>query len=239
MNAGVRNALIASALLTVAVEYIPYANVPGRPLVWLSTLTHELGHGFAALLVGANFNSLQLHADGSGVAGWSGAPGAFGRAFIAAGGLVGPAVAAAGCFLVTRSAKLSRAALFVAAVVLALCCVLVARNLFGFFFMATLAVALGAAGRWLHEEAARLLVAFLGVQLSLSVFSRSDYLFASVARTANGVMPSDTAHMAQALWLPAWFWGVVCGAISLLVLAGGLWVALWEPTRGAPGRVTD
>ncbi|HMV70223.1 MAG TPA: M50 family metallopeptidase [Myxococcota bacterium] len=228
MNAGVRNALIASAALTLVAEYVPYANVPGRPLVWMSTLAHEMGHGVAAMLVGAQFHALQLHADGSGVAHWSGAPGPFARAFIAAGGLIGPAVAAAGCFLLTRSAKLSRLGLGLTAILLGLACLLVVRNLFGLLFVGCLALALGAAARWLHEEAARVLVAFLGVQLSISVFTRSDYLFSNVAKTANGVMPSDTAHMAQALWLPSWFWGIVCGLVSLGVLAGGVWGALKE-----------
>ncbi len=71
-------------------------------------------------------------------------------------------------------------------------------------------------------DAAQVLAAFVGVQLALSVYSRGDYLFTDVARTGAGTLPSDVAHMADALFLPYWFWGAVCGAFSLAVLAAGL-----------------
>jgi membrane-associated phospholipid phosphatase len=67
---------------------------------------------------------------------------------------------------------------------------------------------------------------FLAVQLSLSVFSRGDYLFSEVARTGSGDFPSDVANMADALFLPYWFWGATCGAFSVAVLVVGLWAFL-------------
>jgi membrane-associated phospholipid phosphatase len=63
---------------------------------------------------------------------------------------------------------------------------------------------------------------FLAVQLALSVFSRGDYLFTDVARTGEGTFPSDVANMSSALFLPYWFWGALCGAFSVAVLALGL-----------------
>ena len=65
---------------------------------------------------------------------------------------------------------------------------------------------------------AQAVLAFMAVQLSLSVFSRGDYLFTETAGTG----PSDVAQMAAALFLPYWFWGVVCGTISVLVLLSGI-----------------
>jgi hypothetical protein len=62
----------------------------------------------------------------------------------------------------------------------------------------------------------------VGVQLALSVFSRSDYLFTDTARTATGSMPSDVAHISEALFLPYWVWGLVTGGISIAVLVGGM-----------------
>jgi hypothetical protein len=72
------------------------------------------------------------------------------------------------------------------------------------------------------RDVAQLIVLFIGVQLALSVFSRSDYLFTNIAHTAAGPAPSDVAHMADALFLPYWFWGLFCGAVSIAVLIGGL-----------------
>ena len=39
---------------------------------------------------------------------------------------------------------------------------------------------------------------------------------------STGVGPSDVAQMTEALWLPYWFWGFVCGAISVAVLMTGM-----------------
>ncbi len=72
--------------------------------------------------------------------------------------------------------------------------------------------------------------ALLAIQLSLSVFSRGDYLFTDVAETAGGTMPSDVARMAEALILPYWFWGGVVGLLSVLVLIIGLWSFLRSAT---------
>ena len=60
--------------------------------------------------------------------------------------------------------------------------------------------------------------------MSLSVFSRGDYLFKPAAKTTAGLMPSDTAQIAAALFLPYWFWGALIGALSLAILGCGLWL---------------
>lgn len=234
MSGGARSAMVMAVAATLILPRVPLVNVLVRPLLLLSTLVHELGHGFTAMLLGHQFRSFVLYADGSGVAVWAGNPGALGRAAIAAGGLVGPAVVAAVCFGVARSPSLSRAALALASVLLLAALVGVVRNMFGFGYVAVVAAALGAAAWALPAEGARHLVAFLGVQLALTVFSRSDYLFTSVARTGAGVHPSDTAQMAAALWLPAWLWGALVGLGSVAVLIVGLYAALWAPEPAAP-----
>lgn len=225
----VRGLLVATGL-TAVMYAVPQGAWLAAPLLWLSTLAHELGHGLTALLVGAEFTALELYADGSGVAAWRGSVGALGQAAIAAGGLLGPAVGAALCFAFGRSARAARIILGVAAIGLLLGLVLWVRTLFGAAFVAALAVGCGTVAWRLHDEVARVLVLFLGIQLALSVFSRGDYLFATTARTGAGLMPSDTQQMAEALWLPAWFWGALVGVLSVGVLAGGLTWAL-RPTR--------
>ena len=88
--------LLGSIVVTVLLYYVvPYGRTVAYPLILLSTMAHELGHGVAAILVGASFERFVMHADGSGVAMWSGNVGRFARATIAAGGLVGPAFIAA------------------------------------------------------------------------------------------------------------------------------------------------
>jgi hypothetical protein len=176
----------------------------------------------AALLVGGSFERFLMWPDGSGVAMWSGDTGGWRVAFVAAGGLLGPAVAAAAAFAAGRSLRGARNALIVLAAALALALLLVVRNLFGFVFVAVIASCLILVARRASAEIAQLVLVFLAVQLALSVFSRGDYLFTPSAQTSAGLMPSDVGQMASVLVLPFWFWGVVCGGASVLVLAYGV-----------------
>jgi peptidase M50B-like protein len=90
-------------------------------------------------------------------------------------------------------------------------------NAFAFAFIALVGGAcLSVAIR--TPRAAQTVVVLLAVQLALSVYSRSDYLFTRFALTSRGPMPSDVSVMAAALVLPYWFWGALCGALSLLLL---------------------
>lgn len=218
-----RRALLISVLLTLAIYLIPLGHLIGYPLVLLSTLAHEMGHGIAAMLVGNDFQSLQLYADGSGMAMSAGTPGRLKQAFVSGGGLVGPAVVAAGLFGIGRYPRLARPALGFIGLALIAAVILVVRNVFGIFFIGALGVVALVIVIKGSKELAQLSLVFAAVQLALSVFSRGDYLFTDVARTATGNMPSDVANMATALFLPYWFWGGVCGGFSVLVLVIGMW----------------
>lgn len=230
MNQGAAAALSISVVLTAILPHIPYARFISLPLLWFSTLAHECGHGVTALLVGGSWRSLAMHSDASGVA-VTAVSSRLGSAAVAAGGLVGPAVAAAVCFFLSRSPKGARVALGVTAALLVLLLLTKAGNLFGFVYLSACALLFGLMARYLHDEASRMAVSFLGVQLAASVFSRSDYLFVRKVNIAGNSMSSDVEHIAEALWLPYWFWGAACGAFSLAVLAVGVWGAL-TPTLG-------
>ena len=213
---------MGSAVLTVLLWEVPYGRWIGYPLFLLSTVAHELGHGITALVLGGDFVALLMWPDGSGVAHWRGAFGRPGTALVAAGGLVGPAVAASLLFLAGSRADRARASLATLGALFLVVTLLFARTVFGFLFILFLGLlCLGVALRG-SAETAQIVVLFLGVQLALAVFSRSDYLFTAEAVTANGRAPSDVAVMAQALWLPFWFWGLACAVLSLLVLGWGL-----------------
>ena len=220
LSAGARRALIASAVLTTAVYYVPYGEWLGWPLLLLSTLAHELGHGVAAALIGGRFDAFVMYPDASGYATCLGDGTRIGTAFIAAGGLVGPACVSGVCFVAGRHPERSGWALWLAGALLWVANVVVVRNLFGWVFVTLLATTLLviAAKNWFPQ----LTAVFLGVQLALSVFSRADYLFVKEAHTAAGPMPSDVSQIAEALFLPYWFWGALCGLASAFVLFAGL-----------------
>lgn len=219
-------ALALSVVVTLALYFVPYGHHVAWPLVLLSTLAHELGHGLAALAVGGRFESFQLWADGSGVATTASSGGRLALAGVAAGGLLGPALIAALLFAAGRRADTARWTLVACGLALLVAEVAVVRNPFGWIFVGIVAAVLIAVGLKASKAVAQFVVVFIAVQLSLSVFSRGDYLFTPTAQTARGPAPSDVAQLAQALFLPYWFWGGLMAVLSVLVLAVGCWAFL-------------
>lgn len=233
MSNRARLVFLISVVVTAALYAIPQARPVAYPLILLSTLAHELGHGLTAMITGGSFKTLQLYADGSGVAMVSGTGGRLQGALVSAGGLVGPAIAAALCLLVGSRPRGARACLVVLGVALVAITAIWVRNPFGLVFTGILGLAaLGIAIRAPVGVAQSALV-FAAVQLGLAVFSRADYLFTPVAHTAAGDMPSDVAAIANALFLPYWFWGGVCALVSLLALMGGM-TGFLRATRQSP-----
>lgn len=222
MSNRARLVFVISVVVTAALYSIPQARPIAYPLILLSTLAHELGHGLTAIVTGGDFEKLQLFADGSGLAHWSGSASRTQRALVAAGGLIGPAIAAAMCLLVGSRPRGARVCLTLLAVAILAVTAVWVRNPFGLVFVGGLGlVALGIAIRAPLAVAQSALV-FAAVQLGLAVFSRSDYLFTPVAEMSTGPQPSDVAQIADALFLPYWFWGGVCALVSLLALLGGM-----------------
>jgi hypothetical protein len=223
-----RAALIWSTVFTLALWLIPYGEIVGYPLLLLSTLVHELGHGVAGVIVGGQFDRFVMHADGSGQAliyierGTSGAA----QGFISAGGLCGPAVAAAFMLVMARRPARSRFTLAGFGLALVLAEILVVRNGFGIGFVALLAAACLAIAFLASDGFNQLALVFLSVQLALSVWSRGDYLF---TESAGELGPSDVKNMETALALPYWFWGGLCALFSVAVLVVGGWHFLRAP----------
>lgn len=226
-----RGALIASAAITLALYAIPFGGFFIYPLLLLSTLAHELGHGLTALLTGGGFEAFYLWPDGSGMAVHTGPEGHALQAIVAAGGLIGPAVVAGLCFALARRERIARLTLGLVGAGFLLADALVVRNAFGFWYIAAVGVLLVALALRARAAVAQTALVFLAVQLALSVFSRADYLFTATATTSGGVMPSDSAHIAEALGGPYWLWGAACGLFSVLVVVLGLWLFTRGSTR--------
>jgi hypothetical protein len=229
-----RLTLFLSVAITIALYVIPYGHTVAYPLLLISTLVHELGHGVAAVVVGGDFERFVMWSDGSGTAFSSGSFNGLERAFIAAGGLVGPALGAVFCLVSARRPSTARYCMGAIGFLLLLAEVLVVRNLFGLVFVGVMGlICLSVAFRG-GGHIVQLVLVFLGVQLALSVYSRSDYLFMAEAQTATGTSPSDAQAIANAMGIgPYWFWGGVCGVFSLVVLVVGGWYFL-RGTRRAP-----
>ena len=211
----------ASVLITALLYVVPYGRTIAWPLVLVSTLAHELAHGLTAALLGGHFHSLRIQSDASGVALWSGAFGRIATGIVAGAGLLGPAIAAFVLLAVGRNQRRAQASLGIIGTGLCVIALVLVRNPFGLVFTLLLgSVLLLVALR--VPRASQTVVVLLAVQLALSVFSRSDYLFTRTALTPAGPMPSDVAVMAAALFLPYWFWGAACGVLSVILLLLGV-----------------
>jgi hypothetical protein len=216
--------LLVAVGLVVVIWQIPYGQQILYPLSLLATLAHELGHGLCALLMGADFESLAIYADGSGMAYWRGNPGPLGYALIAAGGLIGPTVAGVTLLCFSHRPNHVRWILAILAVLAGVVMVLWVRNPFGLIFMVSLAIGLGLSSRFLDDGSAAIMLNLVAVTLCLSLFKDVEYMFSAVAVVDGVAHPSDSATIAAALWLPYWFWGGLLAALSLGLLVLGLWV---------------
>ena len=232
-------ALVLAAVVVTAVLYVvPYGFYIGYPLILLSTFVHEMGHGVAAMLVGGTFDSFHMYADASGVAQAHGSFGRIDSAVIAAGGLVGPPILSGLFFAASARPRLARGVLGLFGAAMLIACVWVVRGLFGWLFVGAVGVVCAGLAWKASTMFSQGVVAFLATQLALSVFSRGDYLFTDVAVTGGGTarQPSDVANIAEALFLPYWFWGGLIAVFSVVVLGVGLW-AFWRATRREPGSL--
>ena len=217
-----RSLLILSSITIALIWQVPYGRQILYPLTLLATFAHETGHGLTAMLVGEQFDQLLLNADGSGMAMWRGNPGRVATALVAAGGLVGPSFAGIGLLLVSRSQQFARAVLATLAVVLVVTVAIWVRNAFGVVFLLSAAAVLSLAAKVLPTAIASFLLHLMAATLCLSWFTDLDYMFSAQATVNGMVRPSDSAVIADALWLPYWFWGGVVACFSLAVAALGI-----------------
>jgi hypothetical protein len=227
--------LAGSVAVTLAMFLIPSPENTWwllAPFRWLHIYVHEFGHGVAALLVGEQFDKFEMYTY-SGLAHTTEPSSSFARAFVCAGGLCGPAVVG-GAFLATgRNARWSRYALGAFGVFMTISLILWTRTAFGWGFGAVVAALSLAVAVKAKPALAQMVVVFLGVQLALSVYTGGGYLFTQYVEIQNGHRgPSDTQAMANALGMPFWFWGIVCGGFSAIVLLGGFWRYI-KPERAA------
>lgn len=224
--------LVLAGILLVVVWQLPFGRQLLYPLSLLATFAHEMGHGVAAMVLGHDFNRLSLHSDGSGVAQWAGSPGRLGLALVAAGGLVGPSVAGSMLLVLSRSARWNRWVLLAMSALMLISALIWVRSAFGLVFVLGWGTAFGLCGRFLPPRAATWAVHTVALTLCLSIFKDIDYMFSSHAVVGGQTMLSDAATMAEALWLPHWFWGAAVAGFSTLTMIFGIVLATKSENSG-------
>ncbi|WP_375506612.1 M50 family metallopeptidase [uncultured Nostoc sp.] len=216
--------LIAAAIATALLWQVPGGDYILYPFTILATWFHEMGHGLMALLLGGQFQKLQIFSNGSGVAtyGIQSALGPIGPAIVAAAGPMGPPLGGAGLILASRSFRSATLCLKILGSFLLFSTLIWVRSWFGLVAIPLLGfIILGIAlraPRWAQGFA----IQFLGVQACVSTYHQLDYLFSS---SAGPLELSDTAQMQRYLLLPYWFWGGLMAIASLVILVQSLRVA--------------
>jgi hypothetical protein len=217
--------LAGSVAVTLAMWLIPDGYTAYRllePFQKLHIYVHELGHGIAALLSGGSFDRFELFSDG-GLA-HTRSNRMLARAFVCAGGLCGPAVVGGVFLALARDVRWARFVLGTFGAFMALSLVIWTRSAYGWVFGAFVAGSALFVALKASAAVSRIVLVFVGVQLALSVYTGGGYLFTRHVKFENGHSgPSDTETMSLAIGLPYWFWGLVCAAFSVAVLAVGMW----------------
>jgi Peptidase M50B-like len=234
-----RRALVLAAIAVVVLDkFVPFGELALYPLTLLATWVHEMGHGLSALAVGGHFLRLEIFANASGLAHSSVAPG-WRDGVVAAGGLLAPPVVGALTLALVRGPRRARVFLLALAAALVTSLLIWVRTTTGWIAMplvALLAGVLGARSTPNHRLFASQLV---GLCLALDTIARIDYLFRARVRIDGVDLDSDISAVAQAFGGNYLWWGALLAALSLLLVAGGLYFAFRAGTtqgsRARPG----
>jgi hypothetical protein len=219
----------AAVALSLILPRIPYGRLLLYPFALLGTWAHEMGHGVTALAAGGSFRKLEVHRNLDGLA-YSAGVGPLGRAVVAAGGLLAPAVAGGGFILLGSRESTAPYILAGLAVAILVSVLLFVRNAFGWIALSLTGLALVPVA-WRAPETVRIFVAQLvGIQFCMASWGSLDYMFTKHFHRRDGTLTdSDTQTIANVLILPYWFWGALIAAVSLVILAGSFYLAWIAP----------
>lgn len=216
--------IIVLSALTITAWQFETGRIILYPFTVLGTWFHEMGHGLMALILGGRFEKLEIFANGSGLAYWSGPLfiDRIGKGLVAMAGPIGPTVSGAVFLISSASEKWGKIILWVFAVVLVISGIYWVRSAVGISIVIGFGLLTGFIAYKGKNRLKQFYLIFLGVQACLSVYLSIDYLLMSQAEVSGELQMSDTGMMELYLFLPHWFWGAFIIFISVITI----WKAL-------------
>lgn len=218
--------LLTASLVSLALWFIPGAQMVLYPIRLFVTFIHEGSHALMTLLTGGSVVGMAVHQDTSGV---TTSMGGF-RPLVLMAGYLGATAFGAACLQISRKqGNGRRGLLLMAAVTLIITGLWIrpwAEGGFGFLMGMLIGFGLAAGSRFLKEPQAAFLTAFLSVQLCLNALFDMREL---VWLTTHTAMDNDAVFMAQAYGLTPWFWALLWSAGALAILGLSL-RAFWRGT---------
>ncbi len=210
-------ALLIVTVLSIALWFVPFAEVLTYPFRLFVTFVHEGGHALAAVLTGNSVYGLRIMPSGSGVT-LTTESGLLSSFIISSAGYLGAMLYGALLLFWIRRAVAARRVLIISAgLILTLTLAYGFGNLFTIAVGTVLAGGLIAAAMFFSARAAMFLVSLLAAQCVLNaLLDLKTVLFLSAPFAPH--VPTDAANMAEATGIPAAFWSVVWIALALLIL---------------------
>jgi len=225
--------LLAAGIYVCIVAFVPFGDKVLYPLTLFTTWVHEMGHGLTALVVGGEFDSLEISWNTGGLAhayataGWR-------EALVAAGGLLAPPLLGGFILAIVHGPRRARIVLAVLAGAIVLSLLIYVRSAAGLITMPLVAALLGwAAWRGFGEKPQRrvLLAQLLAVILALDTLTRM-VGYAFMSKLDDGKQ-SDVQLIENNLGGHYLLWGLVIVVLALAMLGGGLWWAWRRPATPA------
>lgn len=234
LGSGGNNRLMAlfwvAAAVSLILPRVPYGRHLLYPFALLGTWAHEMGHGLVAIVAGGSFNRLEIYQNLGGVA-YSSGVGSLGRAFVSAGGLLGPALAGGVIIVLGSRDATARWVLAGVALLLALSLVLFVRNAFGWLALGVIAALLGVLAAYGPDGVKVFVAQLIGIQFCFASWGTLDYMFTRNFVRDGQVIDSDTQEIADVLLLPYWFWGGLIALLSFVIMASSFYIAWIRPLR--------
>ncbi len=239
--------LLVAAILSIALWFIPFAEVLSYPFRIFVTFIHEGGHALAALLTGNSVQSLSVAMNGSGET-YTTQGGVLSQMLVSSAGYIGAMTFGALLLVLIRQSVAARIVLAgSSAVVLGLTVIFgVIKPIFAgawgsltgvpFTLVAGLLLSVGlfAVARFASARVATFLVSLLAVQCVLNALLDLKTVFFLSSPFATTV-PTDALNMANATGIPAILWAIVWIAMSIFILLVALKQYAASRTRSLGG----
>jgi hypothetical protein len=226
--------LLFAAGLSIALWFIPFAEVLSYPFRIFVTFIHEGGHAVAALLTGNSVQSLRVAMNASGET-YTTQGGMFAQMLVSSAGYLGAMTFGALLLVLIRKAVAARIVLAGSALL-----ILILTTVFGlikpmvagswgsltgipFTFFAGIALAIGlvAVARFASPRVATFVLSLLAVQCVLNALLDLKTVFFLSSPLAPAVH-TDAANMAAATGIPAVIWTVIWILAAFGILMGAL-----------------
>ena len=223
--------LLLAAVLSIALWFIPFAEILSYPFRILVTFIHEGGHALAALATGNSVQSLSVAMNGSGET-YTTQGGIISQMIVSSAGYIAAMTYGALLLVLIRRSVAARLVLVGSSLL-----VFALTTIFGvikpimagtwgslsglpFTLVAGVLISAGlfAVARFASARVATFLVSFLAVQCVLNALLDLKTVFFLSSPFA-ATVPTDALNMANATGIPALFWSVLWIAASIMILA--------------------